>query len=278
MGKRIVISEDEKKNILVKYITKGIIEEQKKGSIASNLYNKIKGKPIVKRLESLADPDFRQFVANVIREFPKYKNKESEILNQGLSILKDPETYLQQKSGEVDKIVNSQISEQAVGIAILQSVGLLFLMLIIYTAKFGKKIEKSSEEATSVLKQFEGKTLNLYNDPEEQYLFGTDKIKTMEFIDDSERGGRNKIKIYAPWFGLYEVHCLANPDRLAPYLLKVEKETIGAGTKYAKTFITKDPKYNKKFTDKLSEVVLKFCKAPEADFSVVSTPSSSNLA
>jgi hypothetical protein len=91
-------------------------------------------------------------------------------------------------------------------------------------------------------------------------------------------GTKNYIKIYAPFFGVYEVPCLSNPDRLADYLLKVEKETVGAGTKYSKTFTSKDPKYNKKFTDKLSEVVVQFCKAPQADFSVVSKPSSQNIA
>ena len=81
MGQRLIISEEERKEILSKYIMENVIEEQKKGSIAVNLYNRIKNKPIVKRLESLADPDFKKFVANVVREFPKYKKKESEMVS-----------------------------------------------------------------------------------------------------------------------------------------------------------------------------------------------------
>lgn len=277
MGQRLIITEAERKEILSKYIMENVIEEQNKGSIAINLYNRIKNKPIVKRLESLADPDFKKFVANVVREFPKYKKKESEMINQGMTMMKNPEAYLEKNQSKVDQFAGSKIDEQIVGMAILSTVGILFLMMIIYTSKFGRKITKPSEEATNVLKQFEGKTLNLYNDSEEQYLFGTDKIRRMQFIDNSNFGSRNYIRINAPFFGIYEVICLSNPDRLSPYLLKVEKETVGAGTRYPKTFTTKDPKYNKKFTDKLSEVVVKFCKAPQADFSTIYEPSSQNI-
>lgn len=272
MGQRIVISEEEKKEILSKYL-----KEETKSSIVNKIYNRVKDKPIIQKLETLAHPDFKQFVSNVVREFPKLKSKENELINQGQIILKNPDEYLEKNISKIDQLDNLKLTEQTASIIALKISVIFFFMMMIYTMIYGKKIESPSKEATDILKQFEGKTLNLYNDEEEQYLFGTDKIKKMEFIDVIDKGRRNYIRISAPYFGVYEVTCLANPDRLAPYLLKVEKEAVGVGTKYAKTFTTKDPKFNKKFTDKLNEVVVQFCKVPSADFSNVSSTSSQNM-
>jgi ribosomal protein S8 len=304
MGQRLIISEEERKEILSKYIMENVIEEQKKGSIAVNLYNRIKNKPIVKRLESLADPDFKKFVANVVREFPKYKKKESEMVSQGMTMMKNPEAYLEKNQSKVDQFAGSQIAEQAGGLAIVGVVGVTLLMLIIYTAKYGKKIEPTTQSNNPIIKTptstpkppappksdidkklevLDGKTVNLYNDPNEQVLFGTERVTDFRFFDNSKQGERSGVRFglglraldidpyselvqkLAKVHGVYEIICLANPERLADFIVK-EGE------------YTKDYKYNKKFTDTVAQIAGPYCKRPEADFSVVSKQSSQNLA
>lgn len=272
MGKKYIITENQYNVIL-----------EQDNSVITNLYNRVKEKPIVKKIESLLDPDFKTFMNNVVKEFPQLKDKEQSFLSQGLKILSNPEDFIIKNQKEVDKILEEQLVEQAVGKFIISTFGVFFLLLLIYTAKFGKKIVKPEnlrkEELSEVNKKlqvFRNKTVNLYNNAAEQILFGTENVVDIEFFDKSKWGGRSGVKFGFGFalqksgksgtsiYGNYEIICLSNPARLADFIVR-EGE------------YTKDLKYNKKFTDAVGEIAGQYCKAPTADFSVVQKQSNNNM-
>jgi hypothetical protein len=253
-----------------------------------SIYNRIKNKPIVKKLESLSDPNFSKFVSNVVREFPKFKGKEQELSSKGLTLLKNPENFIQSNQGQIDKIANSQLTEQIASQIILTTFGLLLLMLVVYSAKYGKKINTPAKEEIKIRKEelsevnrklqvLKGKTVNLYNDQSEQILYGTETVSDIEFFDLSKSGGRSGVKFGLGYqlqkispdlgkvYGIYEIICLSNPERLADYIVR-EGEYIS------------NYKYNKKFTDAVGAIAGSYCKAPSADFSVIQKPSNNKIA
>jgi hypothetical protein len=265
MGQRLIITESERKEILSKYIMQNVIEEQNKGSIAVNLYNRIKNKPIVKKIESLYDPNLSKFVKNVVSNFPQLKKNETSILQQVTLSSKNPEEFLSKNSSSVDSVTNNQIEEQ-VGAIILGFVALILLIVIIKNK--GTSCQTNTE-ASKKLQPLVGLTVNLYNGENQQMLYGKVKINDIKFQDCYQEGSRSHIIMNYDW----RVECLSNPSRLSNQIDVVERQNVG------KTVIkSSSSKYNKEFTDRLQEIAGNFCRKPQADYSSVTPPSSSNLA
>jgi len=275
MGKKYIITESQY-NVLL----------EQENSFVNSFYNKIKDKPIVKKIESLSDPNFKTFVSNVIKEFPKLKNKEQLFISKGMELLQNPKDFFIKNKKGVEKMLESQLSEQVsdiVGGGILTFFGIFFLVLIIYTAKYGQKINKPDKirkeelsEVNQKLQVLKGKTVNLYNDQSEQILYGTEIVTDIEFFDLSKSGGRSGVKFGMGYklqkispdlgkvYGIYEIICLSNPERLADYIVR-QGEYIS------------NYKYNNKFTDAVGTIASSYCKAPSADFSVVQKPNDNKM-
>jgi hypothetical protein len=275
MSKRLIITEEEKRNILSLY------EQKDDGDFIVNIYNKIKGNPTMKKIDSLYDSNLITFISKVIKNFPNIVGgKEKEFRDKVNGFMKNPLSIIKQYQKQIESYSASKLNEQSF-IAI--ELGILAVMLIIVYivhVRYEKKVKEEealryknmpsptpTPEKSEIDKQLEvlnGKTLNIYNDVEEQILFGKDNIQNLHFEDKSNVGGRSSVKfgftvkdpqlqkVLLP-FGVYEIPCLSNPDRLAGFIVK-EGE------------YTKDLKYNKKFTDAVSNIVSPFCKKPDADF------------
>jgi hypothetical protein len=102
---------------------------------------------------------------------------------------------------------------------------------------YGLVTEGLDKEKTATLRNnFLGKTINVYNDLQQQNLYGMLRIDV-----------------------LVEIHCLANPDRLS------NEMDMYQGTTNKGSF------YNKQFTDKLLSLSNGWCKKPSADFAKTNT-------
>lgn len=283
MGNRLIITEEEKKNILFLY------EQQLPQNNLNVLYNKIKDKPIVKKIESLYDDDLNKFLNNVVNAFPKFKGKQNDMMSKLKEFMSNPDSVVRQYGKDIETHVGSQLQEQGAAFATTWVI-ICAIMLIIGTIQKARyknknknpqttptpqtKIEEPKlSEADEILKQFQFNTLNLYNDEQEQILFGRETIISPKFVDVAPIGGRSGV-IFG--FGqytssdvrdtvsLYEVPCLSNPSRLANFIVKKGKYDIDSR------------KYNKNFTEQLNSKVGQFCRKPEADFGVKSSTQKNN--
>jgi len=264
MGTKYIISESQYNFIL-----------EQQNSFVTSLYNRIKNKPFVKKIESLYDPNLSKFVDNVVSGFPALKNKK-ELLSKELEKgLQNPEEFLKRNQGGINKIETNQIQEQA--IAILLS--FLLVMILVVAVKKSSKFCVSNPEADQKLSALIGKRLNLYNDPEEQMLFGTIKITNIVFDDCSTADARSKVIFNSD----YVVECKSNPSRMDDTIYYSTKENVSATKAGSRTVATTtvkrtDEKYNKQFTDAVQNLVGNFCKKPEADFAVNRQSSGTQIA
>ena len=310
MGQRLIISEEERKEILIKYLTEKIINEQKK-SMTGRIYGLIKNLPLVRKIEKSYDPDLKKHIVNLIKLVPKLKNKEQELLNNIPDEKMSSEDLAKKISSQVTNISNSKLNEQVSPGAATPTGWIIALPALIFTILFIRRIiydrnnpkpipsgntptiktpqstpkppVPPKSEVDKKLEILNGKTVNLYNDPEEQILFGTETVNDFRFFDNSTKGGRSGVKFglglraldidpnsqlvqkFAKIYGIYEIICLSNPVRLANFIVK-EGE------------YSKDYKYNRKFTDVVGQIAGEYCKAPSADFSVVGKPTSQDIA
>jgi hypothetical protein len=266
MGTKYIISESQYNFIL-----------EQQNSFVMSLYNRIKNKPFVKKIESLYDPNLSKFIDNVVSNFPNLKNKK-EILSKELEKgLQNPEEFLKRNQGGINKIESNQIQEQIAPIIIL--LNFLLVMILIVTIKKSSKFCVSNPEADQKLSALIGNRLNLYNDPEEQMLFGTIKIKNIVFNDCSTADARSKVIFNSE----YVVECKSNPSRMDDTIYYSTKENVSttkAGSRTVATTTVKrtDEKYNKQFTDAVQNLVGNFCKKPEADFAVNRQSSGTQIA
>ena len=257
MGQRLIISEEEKINILAKHVSEKLLKEDK-SSFIQTLYDRIKNRPVVKKIEIAYDPDLSKFVKNVVSAFPNLKKNESVLLQKVQSGQENPESFISNNQTDVEKTISNQIQEQ-LGVFVLGFAALILLILII--KRSGLKCVEN-QEGTSRLQELVGKTINLYNDSNQQMLYGKVSITDIKFMDCSGDGGRSHVIMNFDW----RVECLSNPSRLDDNIYVTSKETVG------KTTIKKSAsKYNKSYTDKLQELVGQYCKKPDADFALQST-------
>jgi hypothetical protein len=253
MGKKYIISESQYNLIL-----------EQKNSFAVSLYNRIKNKPIVKKIEGLYDSNLSKFVDNVVKSFPTLKNKETVITNELKKGLQEPETFLQNNQKSIENISSGQIQEQ-VGGFVLGLIGIIILIGILKKSTIGCQEEKN---ASSNLQDLIGKTINLYNDSSEQMLYGKVKINDIKFMDCSGEGSRSHVIMNYDW----RVDCLSNPSRIGNEINVTSLQRIGKTT-----VKTSSGKFNSSFTNLIQQKVGEFCKKPSADFALNRRPSSNSI-
>ena len=260
MSKIIRLTEDD----LTKIIKK-VINEQK-SSVINRIFNRVKNNPTFKKIQSLYNKDVSIFVRNVVNNFPKLKNKESELLNLVNQGLKNPETFITKYEGELDK---QKIQEQAV---ILFSLGFFALWMIIAIILRGPKVQgcTTAQEPTDKLKNMIGKTVNIYNDENNDRLYGTVTIKSIKFQECSSSGGGTVVVETGLPLGRLDVNCLYNSQKLDPKMFSYT--TDSKGRKYISS-----AKYNETFTNELSNLVSQYCVRPAADYAVNQNITNSNM-
>lgn len=278
-----------------------ILKEQSENKLSNKIYSVIKNLPLVKKIEKSYNPDLKKHIINLVGITPKLKGKESELISNAATNKLGLEDLANKLNSEISKLENSKLNEQGVTPTgwIISIPTLIFLILFIRQIVYNKLNPESNQKKTTrqteipqqvkeknevdkKLEIFNGKTVNLYNDPEEQILFGTEKIYDMRFFDKSNEGGRSGIKFglglsiqdidsenelstkLAKLMGVYEIVCMSNPTRLANFIVKEGQ-------------YTKDYKYNKKFTDSVSTIAGQYCKRPEADFGVIGKLKTNNM-
>jgi hypothetical protein len=277
MKKIIKLSESELINLIQNVIT----EQNTNNDYILSFYEKIKNNPLVKKIESLYDVNPNKFLDNVIKAIPKLSSKRNQMLGKFNELSSNPESLIKQYGKSIENLGSNQLKEQGVGFGTTWLI-IITIMLIIGTVqriKYNKQQKSkisiptptptpiAKSDADTLLEEINGKTINLYNDVEEQILYGRDRVNNISFQDSSLFGGRNGVVFGLGRFfssdsdikktlGDYEVICLSNPDRLAPFIVLKGQYDITSR------------KYNKKFTDYLNEKVGQFCKKPDADFGV----------
>ncbi len=132
---------------------------------------------------------------------------------------------------------------------------------------YGLVTEGLDKEKTAILKSnFLGKTINVYNDEQQQRLFGMLRIDGIVFRDPELNSGRVKMDLSnGVTTNYYEIWCLANPDKLSNEIYLMSGAGSGLGSTIQGTF------YNKQFTDKLLSLSNGWCKKPNADFAKTNT-------
>jgi hypothetical protein len=292
MKKIIKLSESELINLIQNVTT----EQNTNNDYILSFYEKIKNNPLVKKIESLYDVNPNKFLDNVIGAIPKLNSKRNQMLSKFNELSSNPEPLIKQYGKTIEDLGNKQLQEQGAVFATSWMI-IIAIMLIVGTLekrRYKRQQDKLNvpkttstsqptptptptpkSESDTLLEEIDGKTINLYNDIEEQILFGRDIIYKPRFVDSSKNGGRSSVTFgfgqmfttspeLKDVFGDYEVICLSNPDRLAPFIVKKGKYDITSR------------KYNKKFTDFLNEKVGQFCKKPQADFGVNKTKRNSD--
>lgn len=249
-------------------IIKKVIQEQQNSTL-NKILNRVKNNPTFKKIQSLYDKDVNKFVSNVVNAFPKLKNKQTDLLNLVNQGLKNPEAFASKHENELNQ---QNIQEQAV---ILTSLGVFALLVIIATIAQGPKTKKqkgcvTSQEPTDLLKKLVGKTVNLYNDESNEYLYGRDVISSVRF-EDCGSEGQSKIIMYTPSLGKLQISCLLNSQKIDSRIISLVPDA--KGNKFIETI-----KYNKPLTDEFTKTVAKFCVKPSADFAMNSSGSSSGIA
>jgi hypothetical protein len=271
MKKIIKLSESELINLIQNVIT----EQNTNNDYILSFYEKIKNNPLVKKIESLYDVNPNKFLDNVINAIPKLSSKRNQMLSKFNELSSNPESLIKQYGKSIENLGSNQLKEQAIGFATAWII-IAVIMIIIGTVKkikYNKQHPKTKtttilkSDADKLLEEINFKTINLYNDVEEQILYGRDIVYSASFKDSSLFGGRSGVVFgfgrdfpsaseFKKIWGDYEVICLSNPDRLAPFIVLKGQYDITSR------------KYNKKFTDYLNDKVGHFCKKPDADFGV----------
>jgi hypothetical protein len=266
MGKRIFITEQEKKDILTQY---NLLNE----NILISIANKLSGTKLYKLVDRLWDSNPINFVQNIIKEIPNIKNKQSELLQKITNISKmdgnQKLSFVNNNKGSVEKeLINGEktLTEQVV---LWYSIGaIVFIYCLIGIVRM-EKMRKSNPEkyndiknppisltddetSTKELSDIIGKTVNLYNTSDERDLYKRIKIIDIKFKSQKTSTGYVEFRTKSE---TYLVGCLTNPDRLATNVQKMN--TVS------------DYYYNNKFTTLLDEKVGHFCKKPSADFSSI---------
>lgn len=306
MGQRLIISEEERKEILSKYLVEKVVSEQQK-SLTDRVYGLIKNLPLVKKIEKSYDPDLKKHIVNLIKIVPKLKNKEQELLSNISDEKISSDDLAKKISSQVSNISNSKLNEQ-IGPGVVTPTGwiitipvliflLIFIRQIIYNRNNPNANQKSklgqqggtnitlkdpiANKINQELQTFVGKTINLYDDVEETDLSATSKIIGINLYTPNWMAGDIQsidldLKIITKGVSFvsgvsHKIYCQYNPDKLENRVTVKKKDvgpSVGGGVGY---------EYNKKFTDALNQIAGKWCKRPEADFSVVGKPSSQNL-
>jgi hypothetical protein len=262
MGQKMVISEQEKNEILRQY---HLINE----SISTTIANKLSGTKLYQLVDKSWDSNPMIFVKNILQEIPSLKNKQSELSQKVTNITKMDDnqkiSFINGNRSTVEKEISNtekSLTEQVMLWYTIAAVVFIYCIIgIVRMEKMRKtdpeKYDKiknppmsltDDETATQELSDLIGKTINLYNSSDERDLNQRIKILGIKFKSYKASGGWVQFKTMSE---AYSVGCLVNPDELAHNIQK-----SNSISNY----------YNEKFTTLLNEKVGRFCKKPSADF------------
>jgi len=279
MGQRIVISEQEKNEILTRY---NILNE----SIASAIANKLSGTRLYQLVDKSWDPNPINFVQNILKQIPGLKNKQSELVQKITNITKMDEnqkiSFINGNRNTVEKEISTTEKSLTEQVVLWYSIAaVVFIYCIIGIVRM-EKMRKSDPEKYDKIKnppptenevyqnklnQLVGKTINLYKDPEQTQLDDTTKIKDLYLLRKDMFGNAPHIELMLPTFrkGIYSeaahimVMCKYNPNRFDDRITL--RPDMTSNISHQEFYL-----YNKTFTDKLTELAGQWCQAPEADF------------
>jgi hypothetical protein len=296
MGKRLIITEEEKIRISSLY---GLIQE----NFIQNIVNKISGSSLYKKVMNAWDPNPAIFVQKMIKQIPGLKTVEKQFLNkvQELSNLspEEKEKVINQNKDKIqqniEKSESNQVNEQ---IALYFTIAVIAAFIYIINGLARQENPKKREERLKKEKEqeeldrqeqekkkqqeieqyklkykeqndllestFMGKTLNLYDDKNQQTInnkFSPFKITEISFkqVNASLKGvvikGNSPESIEGILGGSLVAMCKTNPDEFSNQMGVFD-------------FIGKNQKqfYNKSFTDKLNQIGRQWCEKPKADF------------
>lgn len=286
MGQKMVISEQEKNEILRQY---HLINE----SISTTIANKLSGTKLYQLVDKSWDSNPMIFVKNILQEIPSLKNKQSELSQKVTNITKMDDnqkiSFINGNRSTVEKEISNtekSLTEQVMLWYTIAAVVFIYCIIgIVRMEKMRKtdpekydKIKNPPPSETQIyqekLNTLLGKTINLYDDIQETDLSATAKIISINlFIPSSLRGDIQSIDLglkvitkgvtYSSGVS-NKVYCKYNPDRFEDRITIKKKvngidvgQVIGGGMSYD---------YNKKFTDTLNQIAGGWCKKPEADF------------
>ena len=290
----MILSESEKNRIRGLY---GLVTEQQ--DIVDIAIEKIKGEDFYDDAVDINKLDSNSFIEDLLKSNPELSKIQDELKKELDKIDSLGEDELNDYIDTLSKkIINSGINEQTKypGLGVFVSSFGLALIYAIKKAKKDRKLEreqaeqekqrqierekeeierrrreeeeriareKREEEENKVFSSLKGQTVNLYNDSAEQVLYGRIQIQKLRFRPEDQIGGRSSIAIYDNDGYKYEIICLSNPDRLAPYV--VEKGNY-----------IDDFKYNRRFVNVVKQRAGNFCKKPKATFGSIDKPTDSS--
>jgi hypothetical protein len=242
------------------------------------ILSKLSSIPIFDRVKKCYSPTPEYFVENLKKEFPEIGPKSSELLVKMKSVLKmkKPE-MLQYLSKNWKKMISGDLSESEIlsealppGMPGLIAFGVAIILLIIYSATMPDpvatpepapaQVEPSvkSPETLELMKLFSGKTINLYNDPEQRYLYGKLKIDIIRWYAEEIEGGIQRVEMtcVSNYLGRdikhrYIIKGLLNPPSISKAILDDDRSIF----------------YNGSFTDELNRIATPWIKKPDADYS-----------
>jgi hypothetical protein len=295
--KKFIITEEEKIQISNLY---GLIRE----NFIQSIVSKIANSSLYKKVMDAWDPNPQTFVQNMIKLIPGLKTVEKQFLNkvQELSNLSpdEKEKVINQNKDKIEQEVNkaetNQVSEQ---ITLYFTIAVIAALIYIIAGissqdnpkKRDEKLKKEKEEEERKQKEkeeeyrlkykeqndllesiFMGKTLNLYDDANQQVInnkFSPFTIKKITFaqVNQGLKGvgivGSSPESIEGILGGTLIAACKTNPDEFGNQMAVYSN--IGS---IQKTF------YNKPFTDKLNQIGKQWCEKPKADFGLRQTTDS----
>ena len=130
-----------------------------------------------------------------------------------------------------------------------------------------------SPETTELKKLFKGKTINLYNDPDQRMLWGKLEISDIGWENNGEIQWVTMIgydhyssKVFYP----FAIKGLLNPPSVDSRIIQYKDLKISSDKEFGLA-VDKETQisthYNKSFTDELSRTATPWIKKPEADYS-----------
>ena len=244
------------------------------------ILSKLSTIPIFDRVKKCYSPTPEYFVENLKKEFPEIGPKSSELLGKMKSVLKmkKPE-MLQYLSKNWKKMISGDLSESETlhealppNVIVLIVFGCAIILLIIISSN--RNLESAPEpaqvepaqvepwvkspETLELMKLFSGKTINLYNDPEQRYLYGKLKIDIIRWYAEEIEYGIQRVEMtcVSNYLGRdikhrYIIKGLLNPPSISKDILDDDRSIF----------------YNGSFTDELNRIATPWIKKPDADYS-----------
>ena len=228
MGQRLIIKEEEKRSILSLYIkeqgegipnswTETVYFGDETRKAFANLANKKEAE-----LEKLKNSDTKQSQIKYLElniallrrnsyevssnEWDNYQSLYKSLNSEYQIALENEKQEELKKAQEIKKMKQDELERQRVELEKQREIKTQQLEL----EKQQLELEKQRKEKLNLpLKKFIGKSVNFYNDVNQQVLYGKDIIKNIEYDDSYKVGGRSGVLIYTEDGLEYEIICLS---------------------------------------------------------------------